>query len=314
MLNRLRQVPMQWKLLPGAIILILLVLMIYNFSRHRLVPKIVPAVDRPVKPRALRPVRKNAALSEQIKKINKKTDHDIGISGVKSFRCLVRETFNEATGVLRQEVDNNCDGIVDYCELQELNAYGEPVRKERYRNCGEEPSNCSEIERNKYGEVIAYNIDSDCNGLFDECQIYKRNDHGDIIETIIDKECDGKLEEGEEHGCNLYRYDEDGMIIADYAGSCKGKPELCASYEYDLSHGIRREKLDNGCDGTIDWCLVEVYREDSTESEVFIDVGCDGTWRSCSTHEDDGVTITKFEGHETCAKKYEEFVMGKPGK
>ena len=290
-------------------------LVVFYFLLHRPEPDIERAVDHLARPKLTRSVRKNAVRSEKAKMMIEKTDIDVGDTGMTSSRC-VKDTLDEATGILRQEVDENCDGVIDVCRVKELNAYGEPIHIELYRDCGKVPTSCYEIEYNEYGEEITYHIDNDCDGNLDECITNKRNDHGDIIEVIKDKKCDGKFEEGDGHGCFSYSYDKEGMIMAGHAGNCGEKPQNCTECEYDLDAGIRREKWDIKCDGTIDFCWVKIYRDDFDEPDSFISMGCDGIWKSCSIHDDDGgsIKINKFKGHEVCANKYEELMKRNLGK
>lgn len=303
----------RWKLPLTALFFLLVCIAAFYFSRHRFIPVTVRAIDRPIKPKFSRPVRENAVRSEQGQKMNKKTDVVPSAPGMESSWCL-KDSLDEEAGILRQEIDENCDGVVDQCRVKELNGYGEVVRYEYYKDCRKAPSSCVEIERNQYGEKIAYDIDSDCDGRIDECHTYKLNDHGDIIEVLIDKGCDGVLEEDEVHGCFSISYNEDNMIIAGDAGNCGEKPENCTEYEYDLSAGIRREKWDLKCDDTVDFCWVKIFRDDPDEWDGFIDKGCDGTWSSCSIRVDNGSVMYKSKDHEVCAKKYEDLVKRNRGK
>ena len=253
-------------------------------------------------------MRKNKPRSEKAKKMIEKADIGADNTNIKSYRCVKTTTLDEEAGILRKEIDNDCDGVVDRCRIEELNAYGEQVRYENYMDCGMVPTDCIKVSRNEYGEETAYYIDSDCDDHLDKCHTYKRNDHGDIIEVIMDKGCDGVLEKGEEHGCFSYAYDEDGLIISAHSGNCGEKPEICYDFEYDLEAGNRREKWDLKCDGAVDFCWVKFPRDDPEKWDWFIDDGCDGIWKSCTIYGDDGAVIHSFKGHETCAKKHEELV------
>ena len=314
--KRMRQVLQRWKLPLAVLFLMLVGLAVFYFSHHRVEPNIGRAIDRPAKPKLSRPIRENAVRSRHAKKINKKTDRVVRDTEVESFRCVKKSTFDEAAHILRQEVDDNCDGIVDRCEIRELNAYGELVHYEDYRGCGKVPSHCIEYNLNEYGEEFADYLDEDCDGHLDKCHYLKRNDHGDIIEEITDKGCDGVLGEDEYHRCSTFVYDEDGMIINEYEGKCGEDPENCADFEYDLAAGIRREKWDVKCDGTVDFCWVKIYRDgrDEDDYDQFIDKGCNGTWYWCTVQGDNGDGVLKITGHEACAQKYEELVKRKLGK
>ncbi len=242
-----------------------------------------------------------------------------------SSRCVKKESFDETTGILWQELDDNCDGVVDRCRVQQLNDYGEPVRTETFKDCGEAPTNCYENEYNEYGEVTAYNFDSDCDGSIDKCLTFKRNNYGHEIEIIYDKGCDGVLEKGEWHFCSTFDYDEDGLMIKQREGNCGEEPELCGDFEYNLAAGMKREKWDDECDGTVEYCWVK-FSSDSpdepdsmidahpNEPDSFTDKGCDGIWENCNILGDDGVIVHHFKGNEVCAKKYEELVKKNLGK
>ena len=298
----------RWKLLLVALFFTMVCFVVYYFSHYRFEPDTVSAVDRPAKTKLTRPVRKDAVRSERAKKMIVKTDRVVRAVGMKSYRCVKNESFDEEAGILRKEIDSDCDGAVDLCRTEELNTYGEMVRYESYEDCGKVPTHCVKIDRNEYGEEIAYYIDSDCDGRLDECHTNERNDRGDIIEAVIDKGCDGVLEEGEERGCFSVVYDEDGLIITAHSGNCGEKPEICYDFEYDLKAGNRREKWDLKCDGAVDFCWVKFPRDDPDKWDWFIDDGCDGIWKSCTIYGDDGVVIHSFKGHKACAKKHEELV------
>ena len=308
----------KWKSPLVGLFLILICFFIYFLFFHRIDPEITSSVHHPFQAKKLRPVRKNAVRSKRWKKKIAKNDHGIGAVRMTSSRC-VKEDLDENTGILQQEVDSNCDGVVDRCRTVKLNAFGEPVHIEYYKDCGEKPNRCMDIDYNEYGEEIAYDYDSDCDGNSDDCLTFNRNDHGDEIETIYDKGCDGVLGKGEWHFCYTYDYNEDGLIISADTGNCGEEPDLCAEYEYDLTAGMKREKWDHDCDNTPDICWVKFSRDDSVvpesivvaapdEPDSFLDEGCDGVWKHCFILGEDGVKVHKFTGHEVCAKKYEELL------
>lgn len=295
------------KLLPAALIIVPVCFAVFYYFHHRSIPDIIRAIDHPVGPKFTRPTRKNAVRSEKAKQMNKKTD--IGdAAAVKPYGCLKTSSFDEATGILRRELDFDCDGIADDCVNEELNEYGEPLRIEHYKDCGKAPGRCNEIEYNEYGEMTAYNYDKDCDGIVDVCGTLKRNDHGDIIEWSNDKGCDGVLEEGELHLCNSFIYDEDGLIVHEREGDCGAEPFACIDYEYDLVTGVRHAKGDNNCDGTVDVCQVQFYREGYSNPDSFIENNCDGTWKSCNILGEVDNVVQTIKGHEACAKKYDELV------
>jgi hypothetical protein len=295
----------KWKLLLAGLFSVLVCLVVYYFAHYRVTPEIVGPVDRPFKPRLTRPTRKNAVRSDRAKKMTAKTD---SATGMKSYRCMKKD-LDQETGILRQEIDKDCDGVVDQCVVLKLNEYGEEVHRESYENCGKVPTRCSDIEWNEYGEAVASYTDEDCDGRPDICTTAKFNDHGNYIESAMDNGCDGKLDgKGDVHTCSSYSYDQDGMITSRTQGTCGKHPNGCTEYEYDLRAGIRREKWDTKCDGTVDFCWVWFYRDDPYDYHEFIDIGCDGTWKYCNIYGDDGLVRNKYKGHEACAKKYEDLV------
>jgi hypothetical protein len=304
----------RWKLPLAALLLILVCFVVYYGFQLRSAPDSAKATDPLVKPKNSRPVRKNMARSEQAKKMVEKTGVGDAATGM-SYGCLKESPYDEATGILRTEIDFDCDGIPEKCKVEELNAYGEPIRTENYKDCGEVPTHCYENEYNEYGEKIAYVYDRDCDGSIDKCGTFKRNDHGDIIERINDKGCDGVLEEGELHRCFTYVYDEDNLVISQHGGNCGEEPNSCSDYEYDFATGMKRLKWDLKCDGTVEGCMEIFYHDDPDKSDRFIDdEGCDGIWEGCVFLGDDGVKSIGFGGHEVCAKKYEELVKKNRGK
>lgn len=242
---------------------------------------------------------------------------------MESSGCVKNNTFDPATGIQRQEIDEDCDGIVDRCVMRELNDYGGEVRYEYHEDCAKAPTTCAEIERNEYGEAIAIYVDEACNGRPDTCISLKRNDYGDLIGESVDKGCDGVLEEGEYNRCSTYAYDEDGRITYEQEGACGGEPENCANYEYDFAVGIRHEKWDFKCDGTADFCWVKIYRndpwvgnyyDDPDDPDTFADKGCDGVWQACSIRDDNEESTRRFKDHEVCEKKYEDLVKRNRGR
>ncbi len=310
--NRIREFPKKWKLPLTVLFLILVCFAIFLFAHHRVEPNIGKVLDHPVRKKLTRRVRPNAPRSERAKKLNKRTDTGVAAE-MGSFRCTKNTFLDEAGRILRREIDENCDGAVDFCVVQELNAYGEEVRRTRYRGCGNVPSNCIEITRNEYGEEIAYYTDENCDGHIDECHYLKRNDHGDVIEEIGDKGCDGVLAEDEWHRCSSFFYNEDGLKSREYEGKCGEEPENCLYYEYDLALGIERVKEDAKCDGTVDHCWTQIYRDDPDNPDRFMDKGCVGIWYSCTIWRDNGYSYQKFTSNEVCARKYEELVRRNRG-
>lgn len=301
------------KYLTIALLLILGGVLAYVFLHDRDEPTNDAAVDYPVKPKLKRPVRKNAARSELVKRIDCRN-----ADATKDWsKCTNAVSFDNRTGKLREEIDKDCDGFIEYCIVTKFNEYGEEIGWEHYPDCGNVPRNCSEIERNEFGEMIALHSDQDCDGRWDHCQTLKRNDHGDLVEEISDKGCDGVLEGGEYHHCTSFEYDEDGRIIRERDGKCNREPENCAEIEYDHSLGIRREKWDNQCDGTVDFCIVKIYQGDPWTGDylegpdvfdLFSDTQCNGIWRACSVYSEDGERMQRYSEHDVCAQKYEEAV------
>ncbi len=301
----------RWKLPLAALILVLVGLVVLFFSRHRPEPDIGKPIARAARPKLTRPVRPNAPRSERAKKINAKTDTGARAAGGRSHSCLKRETYDEAARTLRREFDKNCDGTDLYCTVDELNDYGEPIRKTSYQRCGNTPSYCTTLEHDEYGEAIASHIDQDCDGRHVECSTGKYNDHGDIVESIIDKGCKGNSDgEGDQDYCFSYSYDEDGMIVSSAQGKCGEEPTLCTSYEYDLAAGVRRETWDSDCDGTPNFVWVKIFHEGAEEDDYdqFVDKGCTGNWYWCIIIGEDNFSWQRFEGNEACAKKYGELV------
>jgi len=297
----------RWKLPLAVLLIVLIGLAVFYFANHRFKPELVKAVDPSIIPKKKRPLRPAARRSPQAKKMAEKTGAG-DATAMKPHGCVKNIAFDEATGILRSEMDYDCDGTVDNCLVEVLNEYGEPIRTENYKNCGDAPSDCFETEYNEYGEGITISMDLDCDGRPEACTTIKRNDHGDVIERIIDNGCDGVLEKSMMNECKSYTYDANHLIVHEISDNCADEMRVCTDFTYDLDAGVRFETCDFDCDGTVDVCMAQVYVDGYPEPFTFTERNCDGTWAHCTVYEENSAMTRTLLGHDACAKQYEQLV------
>lgn len=273
-------------------------------------PDLVRAIDRPARPKIMHLERKKRIRSEKAIKFDRRTEKSIEELEAQKYGCEKKIFLNKDQTVFRLERDNDCDGIADSCRVDELNAYGEVVRTEIYEECDGSPKYCSESIYNEYGEEVEMIIDNDCDDSIDGCITTKRNEYGDIVEEFSDDKCDNIMGKDDWRHCWELDYDDNGLIIDSQMSDCVDKPMYCTKYEYNFKTGVRRDRWDTDCDGSVDYCFESIFREGFTNADKFRfpNEDCTGPWESCNIYGQAQYSMKTFYHPDFCAKKYEEFV------